>query len=107
MAEQRWSSLEDLRKPRGPYYVFIAADGVRGAYLVGATNDVVKFVCDRNDFLEPGQKDFIAVFAEEVSKHDFDVAESRRAAMSALSREDIYAIVEKGNPGWVDIFRNR
>ena len=107
MTEEKWSTLDELLVPHGPYYVFVAADGKRGTYFVGATNDVVKFVLDRNDYLEPGQKDFVAVYQEEVSRDDFELAEKRRNELSQCSKDVIYALVEKGNPNWIDIGRRR
>jgi putative endonuclease len=93
------------RKPHGGW-VYIMADRYRGTMYVGVTSDIAARVSQHR---EGTGSDFCAryglkrlVWAEHGDPIDAAIAHEKR--IKRWRREWKFALVEKSNPGWDDLF---
>jgi len=90
----------------GQYYIYLLANRKHGTLYVGMTNDLIRRVYEhKSDCIEGFTKKYAVhrlvyyeVFADPYN------AISREKALKSWKREWKIALVEKGNPEWVDLY---
>lgn len=90
------------------YYVYILASGKNGTLYIGVTNDLMRRVDEhRQGLVEGFTKKYLVdalVYYEELP--DPGSAIAREKQLKNWKREWKIALIEKGNPGWQDLYRN-
>ena len=90
------------------YYVYLLCSKPRGTLYIGLTNNLAKRVAqhkakDFDGFTEKYTVDQLVYFEEYNSIHEAILREKR---LKKWQREWKYALVEKNNPAWLDMFDN-
>ena len=88
-----------------PYHVYIMASRRNGTLYVGMTSDLVKRVYEHRNGVVPGFTKRYGVtrlvYFEETN--DVRVAAQRERTLKRWNRAWKIALIEKGNPDWVDL----
>lgn len=88
------------------YYVYILAGKKNGTLYIGVTSDLVKRIYEHKNDLVEG-------FTQKYSVHDLVYFETTESVESAIAREKQLKkwnrawkirLIEKGNPGWQDLY---
>ncbi len=92
--------------PSMQYYVYILASERNGTLYIGVTNDLVKRVYQH-------KQDVVNGFSKKYSTHTLVYFELAEDSLSAITREKQLkkwernwklSLIEKGNPGWKDLY---
>ena len=91
---------------RMPHYVYIMASGRNGTLYVGYTNDLIRRAHEHRTKAAPG---FTARYSVSRLVHfeEFDnhvAAAQRERRLKKWRRDWKLELIEKGKPGWTDLF---
>jgi putative endonuclease len=88
------------------YYVYILASRKNGTLYVGVTSDLKKRVHEhKNDLVEGFTKKYgVHHLVQYEETPDARVAIEREKRLKAWKRSWKLELIEKGNPGWIDLY---
>jgi putative endonuclease len=89
-----------------PYFVYIMANRRKGTLYVGVTNDLLRRAHEHREGLVPGftSKYGVRLLVYCEPHDDITVAIAREKQVKRWRREWKFALIERANPEWIDLW---